>query len=97
MSGATSGESPGLKVAPGTLHLVSAALEQTASAFHDEIVQLSARGDALLETLKGRAGPTFVEPFEDWKNAANDVIERLRATAILISEVGTAYAEADRP
>ncbi|OBK24406.1 hypothetical protein A5634_03515 [Mycobacterium asiaticum] len=81
---------------PATLTEVARSLEQTADAFHDEIVQLSSRGDALLETWKGRAGPTFVEPFDEWKTGANDVVERLKAAAALISDANTSFIESDQ-
>ena|ERR1700712_2156507 len=90
------GGTPPLRVVPETLAQVASSLEQTAAAFHEELVQLSARGDALLETWKGRAGPTFVEPFEDWKTSANDIVERLKAAAVLIAQANTSFVEADR-
>ena len=90
-----SGGSPRLLVVPKTLHQASTALEQLATTFHDEIVQLSAQGDAVLGTWKGRAGPTFVEPFDEWKRGANDVVERLKAAAVLIMQAKTAYVAAD--
>jgi WXG100 family type VII secretion target len=96
MSGPASAGSPDLRVYPETLQKVSAALQQTASTFHDEIVRLSARGDALLDAWKGHAGPTFVEPFEEWRSAANDVVERLKTSANLISQASSSYVRADQ-
>ena len=93
----TQGGGPPLRVVPETLAQVARSLEQTAAAFHDEIRQLSERGDALLGTWKGRAGPTFVEPFDDWKTSANDVVERLKAAAVLIADANTSFVESDQP
>lgn len=96
MSLGPEGAGPPLRVVPETLAQVASSLEQTAAAFHDEIRRLSSRGDALLETWKGRAGPTFVEPFDDWKAAANDVVERLKAVAVFIADANASFVQADQ-
>jgi len=90
-----SGGAPPLLVVPETLQQVSDALERTADSFKSEVTTLSRRGDALLTTWKGRAGPTFVEPFEDWKQSAQDVVERLHSAAELIAAAKTAFVEQD--
>lgn len=90
-----SGGAPPLLVVPETLQAVSSALERTADSFGSEVTALTNRGDALLATWKGRAGPTFVEPFEDWKQSAHDVVERLRSAAQLIAQAKTVFVEQD--